>query len=195
MVDGVQAANASPGLNPDEKALAIRGALMQLTTEQLLQSINEQFGDFLKDFAHYGNQPAFLFRSAKYVQRLFEAVSILSMKCPLSPMPGQSALQHFNLARIDRCFARKSGEILNRINLKTEGLVAVRKGDKKFASDAERDAYCKAEAKTYFGAVDGEDLTQRIVQMVLQINVQVRSGLCTSPSIKDVRAYFKAIQL
>lgn len=193
VVDGVQAANAKPGMKPDEKTAAIRGALMGLTADQLLQSMNEQFGDFLKDFAHYGDAPEFLFRGAKYLQRLFEALGVLAQKRQAADAPGQGALQHLSLDLINSRLGWNCSDILARLNAQADGLVAVRKG-KAFASSSSRDDYCRNEVKKYFGADSGTSLVQRITAMVMLVNEQVRSGSSAAPSDEDVRAYFRALR-
>ncbi len=193
VVDGVQVAKASPGLSGQALTDAINKALMSLTIEQLLQSINEQFGDFLKDFAHYGDTPEFLFRGAKYVQRLFEAAEFLSTKKMQGSTTEKAALKNLDITVVNKIFAKPAADILARLNTATDGLVAVRKGSKKFATDAEKNAYCVAENKTYFGADNGAGLKDRITQMVLKLNAQARSGLTFTPALADAQAYFKAI--
>ena len=196
VVEGVQVARTNPNLKGDDLAKAINNALMSLTIEQLLQSINEQFGDFLKDFAHYGDTPEIYFRGAKYVQRLFEAADFLSAKKTQGSASEQAALSSLDVTVINTIFPKTVAEILARLNEPKEGLVAVRKGRKTFSGDtnnANRNAYSASEVKTYFGASNGTGLKDRITQMVLKLNAQVRSSLTTTPTLADVQAYFKAV--
>ena len=116
IVDGVQAANANPRLKGNDQVNAINQALMDLSAEQLLQSANEQFGDFLKDFAHYDGSPDFLYRGSKYLQRLFEAANILSLKQQASVARGKPSLRYLKRAEIEAHFklAEGSADVLRR---------------------------------------------------------------------------------
>lgn len=195
VVDGVQVAKADPSLKGEALTKAINAVLMQLTIDQLLQSINEQFGDFLKDYAHYGDTPTFLFRGAKYVQRLFEAVSFLAAKKTGGSAAEVSALSALDMASIDHLFAKPSQEILARLNCETAGLVAVRKNKVSFDTPSGRDPYCIHEAKTYLGVETGKAMKELITKMVLLLNAQVRSKLSTAPSVDEVRSYFSKLSL
>jgi hypothetical protein len=193
VVDGAQAANARTDLSAADRAKIANETLMRLTVEQLLQSINEQFADFLKDFAHYGDTTEFLFRGAKYIQRLFEAADILAAKRAQTPEHALVALKDLDIKVIDGIFYKSCREILARLNQPTDGLVAVRRGARTFPDDTARNLYCDAEVRDYFGAANGTDLKNRITQMVLKLNAQVRSRLSTTPDLDQIKRYFYAI--
>ena len=88
-------------------------------------------------------------------------------------MSEKAALCALDMPAIDAIFARSAEDIVARLNDPAEGLVAVRKGSKRFPGDeknANRDAYCAAEVKTWFGAADAAGLKDRVTRMVLKLN-------------------------
>ncbi len=55
-----------------------------LTPDEVLNSFNEQFGDFTKDY--YQNSDAFYFKAAKYFQRMLDAALLLRQKGAIGPL-------------------------------------------------------------------------------------------------------------
>jgi|GEM_PF-5637709 len=71
------------GKNEDEQqellAQKMQEANDKLTLDHLLQSVNEQFGDFMKDYGHLARKTegTMYIKSSKYVDRMLDAIDIL----------------------------------------------------------------------------------------------------------------------
>ncbi|MEB3828431.1 hypothetical protein [Phormidium sp. CCY1219] len=181
IVAGVQGAK-----NPEQK-----DAIMQsLAPEHFLQSFNEQLGDFLKDFHHYGGEhpdenhpPGKLFyRASKYLHRLFLAVEELRQ-------------YKFNdLERLEIETQRGNVEqIGNRI--KNE-LVAIRKGDRTFETEADKNQAAVEAMQNILGVSEPLELKQKILKMAQEFNAKVRNRITQSLSLdtQTSRNYFQHIE-
>jgi hypothetical protein len=70
-------------------------ALGSLTITQLMQSFNEQLGDFLKDAKHYEVKSGFpgtgFVRASKYLERMCDAIELMGNKLAGTPWAGEFA--------------------------------------------------------------------------------------------------------
>ncbi|NEO96408.1 MAG: hypothetical protein F6K56_42290, partial [Moorea sp. SIO3G5] len=68
--------------------------LAALTPNQILDSVNEQLGDFLKDIRHYTAEEVddgtTFYRASKYMHRLFDAVNLLKEKGAIGDLDFES---------------------------------------------------------------------------------------------------------
>lgn len=87
-----------------------------LSQEECLQSFNEQLGDFLKDLEHYGDKEpgVAIIQSSKYLERLVDALSLMSSKGLFAGDPG---------------LTRKVQSQLDLQSRLTKELIAARKGN------------------------------------------------------------------
>lgn len=181
IVAGVQGAN-----NPKQK-----DAIMQsLAPEHFLQSFNEQLGDFLKDFHHYGGEhpdenhpPGKLFyRASKYLHRLFLAVEELRQ-------------YKFNdLEQLEIETERGNVEQIGK-RIKKE-LVAIRKGEKSFDSEAAKNQAAVAAMESILGVNQPSELKQKILKMAQEFNARVRNRITQSLSLdtQTSKNYFQHIE-
>ena len=176
IVAGVQGAK-----NPDQKAVIMNS----LKPEHFLQSFNEQLGDFLKDLSHYANahDGKIFYRSSKYLYRLFLAVAELR----------QYKFKDFPSLQIE---SKTAHEIAKDIDSQ---LVAIRKGNKKFDSEDEKNQAAVDTMKQILGVQTASDLKVKILTMAQEFNVKVRSQMTElSTPDRDTRDtskdYFRNIQ-
>ncbi|WP_027250225.1 hypothetical protein [Planktothrix agardhii] len=173
IVAGVQGAK-----NPDQKAVIMNS----LKPEHFLQSFNEQLGDFLKDLSHYANAPdgKIFYRSSKYLYRLFLAVAELR----------QYKLKKLQSLTIE---SKRADEIAKDIDSQ---LVAIRKGNKKFDSEDEKNQAAVDAMKGILGVQTTSDLKVKILTMAQEFNVKVRSQMTelSTPGRNTSKDYFRNIQ-
>lgn len=173
IVAGVQGAK-----NPDQKAAIMNS----LKPEHFLQSFNEQLGDFLKDLSHYANAPdgKIFYRSSKYLYRLFLAVA---------------ELRQYKLKKLQSLTIESKGadEIAKDIDTQ---LVAIRKGNKKFDTENEKNQAAVDTMKEILGVQTASDLKVKILTMAQEFNVKVRSQLTelSTPGRNTSKDYFRNIQ-
>ena len=166
--------------------------LAKLSASQCLQSFNEQLGDLLKDLDHYRHQPSQglgFYRSAKYLDRLLDALLLLRQK-----IPGLEArIQGASLS---------TPELRARIS---KGLLAARKGQLEFGDDGatlsgealqnEVEAFAVDEIREMFGVVTLQELGRLFLELACQVNAYVRSQIGESMLVKpgEDRPYFSGI--
>lgn len=173
IVAGVQGAK-----NPDQKAAIMNS----LKPEHFLQSFNEQLGDFLKDLSHYANAPdgKIFYRSSKYLYRLFLAVA---------------ELRQYKLKKLQSLTIEYKGadEIAKDIDTQ---LVAIRKGNKKFDTENEKNQAAVDTMKEILGVQTASDLKVKILTMAQEFNLKVRSQLTelSTPGRNTSKDYFRNIQ-
>ncbi|VXD24516.1 hypothetical protein [Planktothrix paucivesiculata] len=173
IVAGVQGAK-----NPNQKAAVMNS----LKPEHFLQSFNEQLGDFLKDLSHYANahDGKIFYRSSKYLYRLFLAVAELR----------QYKFKDFPSLQIE---SKTAHEIAKDIDSQ---LVAIRKGNKKFDSEDEKNQAAVDTMKEILGVQTASDLKVKILTMAQEFNVKVRSQITelSTPGENTSKDYFTNIQ-
>jgi hypothetical protein len=147
--------------------------LARLSATRCLQSFNEELGDLLKDLDHYRDQPSQglgFYRSAKYLERLLDALLLLQEKIPglEARVPGASLSTSELKARISK------------------GLLAARKGQLEFgdndatlSGDAlqnEVEAFAVDEIREMFGVVTLRELGRLFLELASQVNAHARGG-------------------
>ena len=158
-----------------------QAALDKLAPEHILQSYNEQLGDFLKDAVHYSTEPAgkMFYRSSKYLFRLFDAVNEIKKR---------KEFKGIVLAVGDP--ADLAGKI-------DKELVAIRKGKAPYSdkSDEEKNAAAVKFVNEAFGADTNEGLKQKVLNMSIEFNQQVRNIVSSVADQKESGKYFKYAQI
>lgn len=159
-------------------------ALKQLTPEHILQSYNEQLGDFLKDIVHYTQAKASpgktFYRSSKYLYRLFDAVLELRKR------------EEFKNISLQIENSRHLAVLAKAVK---DELVAIRGGDKKFDSETDQDDYAKNFVRQTFGVDTGEGLKQIVLAMSVEFNQKVRNLLSGLANPETTKEYFKNIKV
>jgi hypothetical protein len=155
-------------------------ALKKLTPENILQSYNEQLGDFLKDIVHYTQEKAHpgkvFYRSSKYLYRLFDAIKEIKKR------PGFADIQL--TIGDENLFAA----------IIESGLLAIRKGNLKFASEEETNLASVDIVKQSFGVDTSAGLKQKVLQMSVEFNQKVRNKLSFLTDKNAETQYFKNAQ-
>ncbi|MEY2883220.1 MAG: hypothetical protein RL490_944 [Pseudomonadota bacterium] len=144
-------------------------ALAQLTAMQLLSSMNEQFGDVLKDLGHYGkNAGQALYQTSKYIWRFFDALERI--------MKGRTATGFPLLQSV----AARIPATLASLNA---GLVAIRAPSGIYAAmtDEQRAEAALPLAMTAYGTKDIDQLRALLQGIVIEANAMVR----TDPAAPD----------
>lgn len=157
-----------------------QAALAKLTPIDILQSFNEQLGDFLKDIVHYTHEDApagkTFYRSSKYLYRLFDAVLELRKRQEFQDMK----LQIENQKSVEDMAKIVKGELLT-----------VRKGDKKFDSEEEKLAHCEQIVNNLFKVTTAEGLKQVVLKMSSDFNQKVRNKLSFTLDKDESKKYFQ----
>ncbi|MBE9125559.1 MULTISPECIES: hypothetical protein [unclassified Coleofasciculus] len=164
-------------------------ALAQLTPEHILQSYNEQLGDFLKDIVHYtpqeqkpnGSAGITFYRSSKYLYRLFDAVLEIKKR------------PQFQDLYLD--IEAKSGQLSNLASAVKSELLAIRKGEKKFDSEEQRNQAAIEFVKSQFQVDSGENLKKTILKMSIDFNQKVRNKLSFTTDEETRKEYFKNVKI
>ncbi|MCT7948237.1 hypothetical protein NG798_00325 [Ancylothrix sp. C2] len=157
-----------------------QAALAKLTPIDILQSFNEQLGDFLKDIVHYTHEDApdgkTFYRSSKYLYRLFDAVIELRKRPDFNDMK----LQIENTKPVEDMAKIVKGELL-----------AVRKGEKTFNSEEEKLAHCEKVVNDLFKVKTAEGLKQVVLNMSSDFNQKVRNKLSFTQDKEESKKYFQ----
>ncbi len=163
------------GLQGDDAGAALAG----LTGGEFLQSLNEQFGDFLKDCAHYADAPAgkLFYRSSKYLYRMFDAAYQLRTRiqnedaCPWEVEHNQ---------RFDAVASFVKGS-----------LVALRKGS--VEDETERQRLAVDHVSDALGTKSPEAYQGIVTSMVQQMNALARTTVVSAKQSEDeVSTYHSA---
>ena len=133
-----------------------------LTPDQVLHSVNEQAGDFLKDIRHYTEEGAddgvAFYRSAKYLSRLLDGVILLKQKGVLGALD----------------FEEQYGPIAALKEGVDKVLLPARKGQTGLTVEETMDLSRDA-TWNMFRALSAEDLKQTALSLVEEVNVKARS--------------------
>ncbi len=147
-----------------------------MSPAEVLQSFNEQLGDFLKDLAHYGeSEPGkAIIQSSKYLDRLLEALVLLqkdkALKCVAETSElGREVQQH--LALQPRIKKELIGARKGLITM--EPLVEGEPIDQ----DKERKAYACQFMKQTLGVVSVAELATLYSRLGMRVNAAVRKEL------------------
>lgn len=134
-----------------------------LTPAQVLNSANEQAGDFLKDIRHYAEEGAddsvAFYRSAKYLSRLFDAIGLIKQKGGLGELD----------------FERQYGTTIASLKEGTDAvLLSVRKGLTGLTLEENMDLSRDA-VWNMFKVLTADELKQTVLSLVEEVNVKARS--------------------
>lgn len=135
-----------------------------LSAGQYLQSFNEQFGDFLKDLAHYQVDGEAFYRGAKYLQRLVGAIEKMQQ------------LKPFELAAPDQTLV----STLKALTASDSTLLNIRGGKKPYDTATEEQknaAACTAMAG--LGVANRADLKGLIIGLSQNVNALIRPLIAT----------------
>ena len=171
---------AANGVNYASSALK-NAAILELKQQklaaysptQMLQSLNENLGDLLKDLRHYSAEPSpglGFYRSSKYVERLCDAAVLMSGKLQTN----RAAMERLTLG--GKTPAEVQAALANLVNIR---------GDKLgFAAGAvtdpeqEKQAFAVAEMKKIFPSVATlGDLGRLVTTFCAQVNSLVRAEI------------------
>ncbi len=133
----------------------------RLRPEHFLESINEQFGDFLKDMGHPHEDDADAYiATSKYLARMFEGVDKLESK-----IGGPLGLSALNV----RTASQVSGLIKDRLR-------SIRDGKDRWAIAPLEDkrVAARAAAQEIYGVNSAAQLKQYVVRLNSELNVAVR---------------------
>ena len=161
-----------------------KSALAKLTPENILQSYNEQLGDFLKDIMHYAKDaPGKMFyRSSKYLFRLFDAVLELRKR------------PEFQDIRLD--FEKQYGTIKQVAQAVDKELLPIRGGKRNdLKTDQAKNNYAANFVKQTFGVTTGEGFKQIVLSMSVDFNQQVRNRLSVLMNPSTMKNYMNNIQM
>ena len=139
-------------------------ALEKLKPEHLLGSINEQFGDFMKDCGHYaGNEGEAFCQTSKYIERMLNGIVMLRAK---------KGFETLKLQTLPIDGIATMAEAISALLLPIRGA----KDEWAEKSDEERFAAAAAEAKGIYGVSDLAGLKKLATALSVEINVAVRAA-------------------
>lgn len=153
-------------------------ALAKLDPSTLLQSFNEQLGDFFKDLGHYSDKAdgEIFYRSSKYLVRLLGAVDLVESKLRGLKPPVELDLKWGN--------AKARGDAVNAV------LYPLRK-----AADLDpetRQTAAVAEVQRIFGVRTAAGLKQSIRKLSTELNREVRKHTDLSVGRMESKAYHQS---
>jgi hypothetical protein len=139
-------------------------ALAKLRPDHLLGSINEQFGDFMKDCGHYPDEGEAFCQTSKYVERMLHGIILLRDK------PGFEDLTLKTLAmeRIVTMADAIKGKLLP---------IRGAKGAWAEKSDPERFTAAAGLASEVYGMTKMADLKSMATKLSVEINAVVRAAI------------------
>ena len=155
-------------------------AIAKLRPDHLLGSINEQFGDFMKDCGHYAADEGEAFcQTSKYVERMLHGIILLRGK------PGFENLTLKTLA-MDRIVSMADA-------IKTK-LLPIRGAKATWAdkSDPERFAAAAALAPEVYGMAKMADLKSMATKLSVEVNAAVRAAISAGGGMRADDAQNKA---
>ena len=150
----------------DKKGLA------DLKPEHLLGSINEQFGDFMKDCGHYAKDEGEAFcQTSKYIERMLAGIVLLNAKEGVGPL----VLTTLAVERIDPLATAISTQLLP---------IRGAKAPWAEASDEERFAAAGAAAKVIYGVSDMAGLKKLATALSVEVNGLVRAAISAAGGMR-----------
>ena len=149
----------------------------KLTMADILQSFNEQLGDFMKDYGHLSGGTAgnMYIKSSKYVDRMLDAMLILKDR-NLVPFPKQLGIE------------TRTGTKLDSIVKTIKELVAARKDPKVW--EGARDETSVA-TMGRLGIVGVEAYKDALLQLGVEMNSLVRSNMTASADKQQEATYLQ----
>ncbi len=151
-------------------------AIARLKPEHLLGSINEQFGDFMKDCGHYAHDQGEAFcQTSKYVERMLHGITLLRTK------PGfeNLALTTLTLDQIDAMGAAIRAQLLPFRGAKDAWATK---------SDPERFEAAGRLGPTIYGVTDMKALQALATKLSVEINTAVRTAISAAGGMRPDRA-------
>lgn len=149
----------------------------KLTMSEILQSFNEQLGDFLKDFDHLSHESAgtLYIKSSKYVDRMLDAMLILQDR-KLVTFPKTLGI----VARM--------GTDLPTIVTKIKELLAARKDPKMWADKREEESL---KIMAGLGMRDVDSYKAALLQLGVEINGLVRNNMTAGADSQQELTYMQ----
>ncbi len=148
-----------------------------LKPEHFLGSINEQFGDFMKDVGHFkGNDNEGFCQTSKYLERLLDGITLLRKKEGFADLD----LKSMSIERADAISARVKAELL-----------PIRGSAGKYAqmTDEERFGEAGVLAQQIYGVSSMSALTAMLRGLVTEVNAEVRKALTMRPDAAAIGAF------
>ncbi len=156
------------GGTPQEKAAAIA----RLRPEHLLGSMNEQFGDFMKDCGHYkANMGEAFCQTSKYVERMLQSVVLLKAK----PGFADLTLDTIPIASIPPMVTAIGTELLPIRGAK--GTWADRDDQARFAAAA-------VAAPAVYGVTTMAALQTLMQKLAVEVNTKVRAAISAAGGMR-----------
>lgn len=171
------------GLNDEQQkellAEKMQKANDKLTLDHLLQSVNEQFGDFLKDYGHLSKKTdgTMYIKSSKYVDRMLDAIDILVKRNP----------EVFEEAANDAVSAAFDVKNLADLRGEIKKLYAARKDPAMWGKDRDLNAMAIMMA---MGINNRSKYKSAIITLGSQINIILRNQIDMADDEQEKR-YFK----
>jgi|GEM_PF-4219260 len=153
--------------------------LDSMSAEQFLQSLNEQFADFLKDVHHYGRHPegVAIYQTSKYLKRMLEARDLIGRR----------------VANYGVAFDFEGNQVANSTPAHIDKLLKMRKAKPPYdvmTPDA-RAAAAIAEAQTRFGVSTIGEIKRLVNDMNQAINEAVRKSVVNwRPDLQETQDVF-----
>jgi hypothetical protein len=150
--------------------------LAKMKPEHFLGSVNEQFGDYMKDIGHYANPGEAFCQTSKYIERLLDAIALLR---------GKEAFAGVALGVLP---AAELGTLKANI---TKELLPIRGGKKDYAdmSDEDRFRIALEKAMAVYGTDKPSDLTAKLMAYTTAVNADVRALMSMRPDAASIGAY------
>jgi len=158
-------------------------ALAALKPEELRQSFNEQFGDFMKDAGHCADATdgRMFYRSSKYIYRMFDAVGLLGSR----PETKAAITQ----------FGEKFGWDPAKMGVKVKStLLAIRKGTVSFGDEEKKDAAADKIGKDIYGVSGRDAFVAKVKSYSVQLDATIRSIVSSQVSGGETRDDFHGIE-
>jgi predicted metalloprotease len=153
---------------------------------QMLQSLNENLGDLLKDLRHYESEPfpgLGFYRCSKYLERVCDAAILTASKLPA---PSQARFAELRIG----------GKTPAAVQAGVAGMVDIRGETKVFAvadAEQEKQAYAIEEmGKIFPGVTTLRDLGKIVAAFGQQVNAVARAVVTDQLRATDEAAYFRA---
>jgi hypothetical protein len=153
--------------------------LAKLKPEHFLGSINEQFGDFMKDVGHYaGNDGEGFCQTSKYLHRLLEGIVLLTDR------------PAFKDAKFNTITKQEAASIVAEIEKK---LLPIRGAKDAWAdkSDEQRFAAALDLARDVYGVDSMQELTKLFKLVTADVNAVVRAALSADGGMRPDKAQMK----
>lgn len=145
-----------------------------LKPEHFLGSINEQFGDFMKDVGHYKSNDAEGFcQTCKYIERLLDGIALLRKKPPFDTL----VLAALSATDADTMAQRIKAELL-----------PIRGSAGKYAqmTDEARFEEAATAAQSIYGVTTMAALATKMRTVTTEVNAKVRAQLPMRPSAQQI---------